>query len=363
MKLKQMQKWQLKKLLISFFGIVIVGVTFLSITSSQLYNDKMAEDDYWVENLTIPENLRTDVEKFSENATIVTTGTYIENLKEINLKACNFRLTFLLWFKWEGDPNLDMKNNFTIYKGYMNKMEVIKESNENGLNYQLVRCDATITKNYWAIRFPLESHQLRVYIEPGYMINEVRLIPGEQSSLNKGLSIAGYYVDKYATGEYAIRYENAHGDPSVPGDGRLIKSEHVTALQINRDGFGLYIKCFVALVGTITWVLITLFICTYHYVDPLSMIPAALFGTVANIMVGANLLPDALQAGLLEYVNIWGIFMILIVAISIININQIRKKYEDKEFSKLYGRVMFYTLLALVVIGNLVLPISAYIFS
>ncbi|MEA5004760.1 MAG: hypothetical protein VB081_14830, partial [Christensenella sp.] len=96
--------------------------------------------------------------------------------------------------------------------------------------------------------------------------------------------------------------------------------------------------------------------------DPLSMIPAALFGTVANIMVGANLLPDALQAGLLEYVNVWGIMMILMGAMAIININRIRKKYEDRDFSKHYGRVLFYTILILVLAGNLLMPICAYIF-
>ena len=108
--------------------------------------------------------------------------------------------------------------------------------------------------------------------------------------------------------------------------------------------------------------LITLFICTYHRVDPLSMIPAALFGTVTNIMVGANLLPDALQLGLLEFVNIFGIVTILAVAMTIININRIRNKYEDRDFASFYGRVMFYTILVLVVAGNIILPMSAYMF-
>lgn len=92
------------------------------------------------------------------------------------------------------------------------------------------------------------------------------------------------------------------------------------------------------------------------------MIPAALFGTVSNIMVGANLLPDALEVGLLEYVNIWGIFTILAVTISVINVNRIRSKFEDRDFAKFFGRVMFYSIITLTLLGHVLMPLSAYMF-
>lgn len=104
----------------------------------------------------------------------------------------------------------------------------------------------------------------------------------------------------------------------------------------------------------------TMFLCTYHRVDPLSMIPAALFGTVSNIMVGANLLPDALEIGLLEYVNAWGIFTIIAGALTIININRIRNKHGDKRFAALFGRVMSFTLMFIVILGHILMPLSAY---
>lgn len=363
MKLKEMKDWQRKKLLFSLIMILVIACTFLSITCSALYQDKMAENGYWYSALKVPEDLQLDVAELGADATKVTTGTYIENLKEINLKGCNFRVVFLTWFKWEGNEDLDMMNNFRVYKGYMNKMEVVKEIHDGNLNYQLVRCDATITKNFWTIRFPLESHQLRIYLESNYMVNDVVLVPDtEQSGLNPNLGISGFEVIHSATGSYAMRYNDAHGDPEIPAGETLVTSEHVTAMEINRADFGLYVKCFIALVGTLTWVLITLFICTYHHVDPLAMIPAALFGTVANIMVGANLLPDALQAGLIEFVNIWGVMMILMCAIVIININRIRKKYEDREFSQYYGRILFYIILILTLLGNILLPVCAYLF-
>ena len=63
--------------------------------------------------------------------------------------------------------------------------------------------------------------------------------------------------------------------------------------------------------------------------------------------------------GLLEFVNLWGVMTILSVAVVIININRIRNKYEDKEFASFYGRIMFYTILILVVAGHIALPLSA----
>lgn len=267
----------------------------------------------------------------------------------------------MVWFNWDGDKELDMANNFRVYKGLINKREVIKESFENGHCYQLVRIDVTVTKNYWTKRFPLESHQLKIYIEPNYNVNEILLTTDkEDSGYNGNLSIAGFDMVRVDTGIFDMKYGSEQGDPQFRN--AAYTTEHVTQMEINRSNGGLYAKCFIALIGTITWVLITLFICTYHRVDPLSMIPAALFGTVTNIMVGANLVPDALDMGLLEFVNIWNIMIILMTAMSIININRIRNKFEDRDFAKLFGRSMFVMILLLALAGNLIMPLCAYMF-
>ena len=115
MKLKEMKDWQRKKLLFSLIMILVIACTFLSITCSALYQDKMAENGYWYSALKVPEDLQLDVAELGADATKVTTGTYIENLKEINLKGCNFRVVFLTWFKWEGNEDLDMMNNCLLY--------------------------------------------------------------------------------------------------------------------------------------------------------------------------------------------------------------------------------------------------------
>lgn len=362
MKLRELEAAHRRRLAACFLLIVITGAVFLSYAVITLFQDKMAEDDYWEDSFTESESLRQEVADKSRNAVQVQTGTYIENLKEISLKTSSFRLVMLIWFKWEGDEALDMAYNFKVYKGTINKIETVKDYHNGNENYQLVRADISVTKNYWTRRFPLESHQLRTYLESNYPVEKVVLRADTQNSgYNPNLSVAGYTLRRYGTGVCSVKYDNNHADPEVKGS--VITNEFMTAIEINRSDWGLYVKCFIALFGTSTWVLIVLFLNTYHRVDPLSMIPAALFGTVSNIMVGANLLPDALEVGLLEYVNMWGIFTILAVTISVININRIRNKFEDRDFAKFFGRVMFYSIIVLTLIGHILMPVASYMFG
>lgn len=358
---KHMEPWQVKRLMFSVLLVVAIAVTFLGAATHQLYMDRTSEDEYWVTSMTTPETVQKRVEELSGKATTVLAGTYVENLKEISLKNSNFRLDFLVWFRWEGSTVTDMTNNFRVYKGTMNKKELVREYHDGNMHYQQFRCDATVSKNFWTQRFPLESHQLRFYLEAYPTVADVVFEADTQhSGVNPSMSISGYKLMRNAVGVFNQEYPNTQSDPMIQK--APVHTELVTAMEINRDSWGLYAKCFMALVGTITWVLITLFLNTYHRTDPLGMIPGALFGTVSNIMVGANLLPDALHMGLLEYVNIWGIFIILAASLSIINVNRIRAKYEDKDFAGFYGRVMFYTILTFTLAGNLILPLTAYMF-
>lgn len=192
MKFGELKSWQKKRLLFSFLTYVIVIVVFLAYASVTMYTDKKAEDDYWVSMLQTPKDIEERAAQFDQNATRVQVGTYVENLKEVNLKTSSFRMVVLIWFKWEGNDNLNMAKHFRIYKGTINKTEVVKNYHENGVNYQAVRCDVSITKNYWNRRFPLESHQLRMYVESELPVDDVVFVNDrENSGINDSLMKPG----------------------------------------------------------------------------------------------------------------------------------------------------------------------------
>lgn len=357
--LKEMLPWQRKRLILSVGLFLLISISFLTYSATTLYQDKVKEDEYWENYLVMDDTLQTKVDETSKDATKVYVGSYIENLKEINLKSNSFTLDYLVWFNWEGDPDLDMAYNFRIYKGNITKQQLVKDYHEGNQNYQLTRLTLTVSKTFWTPRFPLESHQLRIYIESNYPTDKVVFLKDDSES-NPNITIAGYDFTRIDSAIVANQYESNHGDPLYVEP--VVTSELVTQFEITRSDFGTYFKCFIALLGTSVWVFITLYINTNHRIDPLGMIPAALFGTVSNIMVGANLLPDALQVGLLEYVNFWGILTILSVTFTVINVNRIRNKYEDKDFAHFYGLVMFWLILIVIVAGHFILPMSAFRF-
>lgn len=357
---KKWEGWQKKRLFLCLAIIILGGFLYISYAAHDLYTDKKGEESYWNYHLAESTENTEKIAEISKAAIPVTCGVYVENLKEINIKSSSYRVVAKLWFKWDANEDLDMIHNFEIYNGTMNKLELLEDKVYDGIHYQCARIDVSVFKNFWAKRFPLESHQLRFYVEPLYRVQRVKLVADEDSGINPGVGIAGYEFQRFSNAIFNQEYDSSYGDDTIEGD--LITSEYMYQMEFNRNGFGLYLKCFIALFGTSLWVFITLFLCTYHKIDPLSMIPAALFGTVSNIMVGANLLPDALDIGLLEYVNTWGVFTILSGALVIININRIRSKYQDHEFASKFGRIMFYSLVTLVVSGHIIMPVCAYLF-
>ncbi len=351
-----------RRLVINFILFFVVAVIYLTFALGRLYFAEKKIDNKWEhwQHYDTPENL-AELERRSVNATHVTVGTYFENIRELNIKNSTFRVEMMVWFKWKGDPDLDMINHIRIYRGTINKFTVTEEYTNGDEHYQRGSLDVTINESFDTTRFPLGTYPLKVYIEPTYSIDRVRFYADGQSDINEALDLAGYSLMRYDTGIHYVVYETNYGNPSIK-DGNIMNTELLTRLEIKRNGMGTYAKCFIALIGTLTWIFIVMFINTNHRVDPLSMIPAALFGTVTNITIGANMLPDTLGLGLLEFVNMWGVMTIIGGTITVINVNRIRNKWEDKDYATLYGRVMFAEILFFTLLGHILMPFMAYHF-
>lgn len=361
MKKIHFKRWQMKKLLIWFIAVVTLGGGYICYATHSLYSDKTAEKRYWNRAMEeVDEELGTnDLSQIYPNATQVYTGTYLESIREINMQGSCFRVITSVWFRWKGDNSLDMIHNFHVYNGSINSLSVVKDEVVDGWHYQRARADITVNKDFRTVRFPMESHQLRYYIEPDHSADRVVLMEdGDNSAINGNISVPGFYVVRNDCAVRAVAYDTSYGEPNAEND---VTSEFMSQVELNRTGLGLYAKCFIALFVTSLWVFITMLLCTFHRVDPLSMIPAALFGTVVNIMVGASLMPYSTNVGLLEYVNVWGILTIIAGALTIININRIRSKYNDNNFAMLFGRITSFTLMLIVILGHILMPLSAHL--
>lgn len=350
-------KSQKNKIFLMVGAYTLIFTLLLVLFCSSLIMDNRNANRNWISDLEGNPEQNAKAAELSKNAQEVTVGTYVENLRKMDLKNSIYQIEIMVWFDWEGDPELNPADDFRIYKGTINKKEVLDERYEDGKNYQLVSVDVTISKNYHTRRFPLESHQFKYYIECNEPIEEVVFVADkENSGFNEHLTITGFEFKRFGMNTTSYTYDSTHGDPHATDT--QTTSEVVAAFEIDRADFGLYLKCFIALYATLIWILISLFVCTYHHVDPLSMVPGALFGAVGNIVIGTNLLPDSTGAGLLEYGNIYGVLMILAATAAIISINRVRG-LQDARYSKYYGRFLFYVITAFVIIGEILLPVFA----
>lgn len=371
-KLRNMQKWKKQRLIITLVLYLVFSTVYLYFTCAYLLKDNFDAETRWNNTLVENSDMLATTTKYGKEAgaAFVKTGTYIENISNINIKNNSFSAVMVVWFKWKGHNNIDMMNNFRIYKSTIDSKDVLANESINGVHYQKVRIGITETHNYNTPRFPLESHQLHIYIEPNYRCDQVVLTADtKNSTINSGLSVSGFKVIRHAVNITPITYQNTQGDPELAkiaksenvSSPKLMTTEMFTGLVLTRSSYGIYLKCFIALFATIIWVLITLYLASVHEVDPLGMIPGAFFGAVSNILVGANLLPDALETGLVEFVNIWGIGNILACAIMIISINSIRNRFDAAGFAGIYGRIMFVTSCIVILIGNILLPLVCII--
>lgn len=349
-----------------WLGLVcFIAAVYIGITSFRLYESKKDADDSWEKTLHQADEMSPEQAAAAENALQVLCGTYVENIDEIDIRQSHFSVTFQLWFSWDDGQNVpaSMFNEFMIYNGKITGKEILQEQHENGRHYQLLRVDATVKNVFKTDRFPLSSYQLKFYVMPKRQIDEIAFVPDEAgSAVNPSLIITGFRLMRSGIARFIWKDANTARYMKHENEAAMSYSEVLTAIELNRSSWGLYLKCIIALLGTSIWVLLTLFVCTYHHVNTLNMLPPILFGTVTNIMVGANLVPDAMETGLLEYINIWGIYTVIIGAIIIVQINGIRTAQKDFAFARKFGVALFYVVLITTLAGHIILPLSAYRF-
>ena len=361
MKFAKLLPWQRKKILLWFGLVATAALILLTVSGMYLAFDKHAEKTSWDDYLTEADTFTEEELAASQSAVQVSVGTYVERLDSVDIKNSKFTVTFRCWFNWEGHPELDMEGNFHIYKGTVRQAVKQEEHRENGKNYQLFTVTADVSKEFSTKRFPLGSYQLRLYLQPVDTIETIVFVPDlAGSGINSELGVAGFALCRSDHALFLYR-QRANADGAYfKGSGTKTYSEFLTAMELRRDSIGLYLKCTIALLGTSFWALIVLFLCSHHRVDSLGMMPAILIGTVTNLMIGANLVPDALHTGLLEFINLWGIYTVLLSAVLVIVINRIRSQHGDEAFAEFFGKIMFYTVLITTIAGHLILPLSAY---
>lgn len=298
-----------------------------------------------------------------EDAIDVTVGMYVESITDVSVKDNNWKAKFQLWFRWEGDtlaPEEYPGQTFLVGNGTIGSKQLMEEYHQDGVHYQLYRITATMEKYFDTTRYPLDSHQLKIFIEDDRDISEVRYVADHDNSGHSPyLTIAGFDILGYDSGLYLNEYASNMGSPELEAQGyegkKTFEFEFVT--RVNRGGYGLFLKAFLSLLSILLWVCIGLYNCAYNQTDAMGAINTGIFGVVSSMIVGMNLLSDARGSGLIEYINFFALAMILLITIYVIRINRFRARQEPEAFTNCYAKALFWsaTLLSIGSIVSLVL--------
>lgn len=357
---------QKKKLFFWSFLVLGIAISYLLYTGISLSIDKSNSEKAWEESLKAAAD---PPKQYSENenspAISVYASTYVNSIDSIDIRQSEYSISFNVLFCWNNidHPEFDMSDNFRIYNGKITEKDKLKEYDKDGMHYQVFFVSATVKEIFSTKRFPLSSYQLRFYIQPKEDMTRIHMqtMDNGYSGSNEQLNVSGFELlrtgiaDFYYEVPKPARY-GVYTDENIP----IVYSEILTCIELNRNSWGVYFKCTIALLGCTIWAFLSLFACLYYNAAAMKMLPPVLFGVVSNIMVGASLVPDTLETGLLEYINIWGIYTIIMITMVVVQVIYIRTEQKDEPYALLFGKILLIELLITITAGFIVLPLCAY---
>ena len=249
--------------------------------------------------------------------------------------------------------------------------------------FQKIHFDAKIEKTFDSPRYPLDSVQFHIYIQPNRSSDYVRYnlvdnvsINGETVAFNgfsSSFSMTNGYRRISSNGDikdlttrifyYAVNEESTlkNEDPSK----WVIKSELEIVVRANKSGMSSFIQAFINIFAVGIWMIIAFFNQSYNKQDSIGMIGTGLFAAISSILVGVSMISDANIFSLITMINVFTLGIILIMAYESIAAKRASVK-ENKvamayRFIKL--RVIFYVIVISSLMMFIALPFTAYIFT
>ncbi|MEF9894882.1 MAG: hypothetical protein RR296_01200 [Clostridia bacterium] len=363
------RKYKMKIVIAMLILIVPMGVYAVR-ASILMYNNKVETVSKYDQTPLIDDAKMAEL-TIVEGSVPVKTGMYMESITNVSVSNNSWQNTFLLWFRWNDadDPMGYLKdpadypgNRFIIGNGSFSPasktLMIDRHGVEDGLpageHYQQYRISSTVEKYFDTTRYPLDSHQLKIFIEDERDMSRVRLIPDDEfSGVSPYLTVAGFDVINTTCGSYLNEYSSKMNDPvfenvAFETEGKKTM-EFVFVTRVARSGYGLFLKAFLSLFGMLLWVCIGLYNNAYNRVDAMGAMNTGIFGAVSSMIVGMNLLSDARGSGLIEYVNFFALAMILITTVYVISINRARARKEDVTYTDCYAQMLFWVVVILTV--------------
>ena len=371
---------------------------FYSYDEGKIFNEDnfYTDEDLLVDRYTPSEDGSSQLYlEYSDNIPDVIQFNFLDNIHPSDTLAKPISLSTLYYNREQSSfPGEQQSNNFTsnnaeFYIGngsfspdsieVREKGRAYKSSDGTYRYFQKVHFDAKIEKTFDSPRYPLDSVQFHIYIQPNKDTDYIRynlvdevLIDDKVVGFNgfsQMFSITNGYrlikeSDTRKNLSTRVIYYPTYNDNSSYKDA-LIKTELEVVIRANKSGVSSFIQAFINLFAVAIWMIIAFFNQSYNNQNSIDMIGTGLFAAISSVLVGVSMISDANIFSLITMVNIFTLATILIMAYE--SIASKRAEVKNNKIEKAYRfvklRLIFYVLTICSILMFVALPLSAYIFT
>jgi len=302
------------------------------------------------------------------------------------------------------DPNFDVGkgvDNTSLFYDYdpgepyyLSNTEGKAEATSQFRMIQSMRFAVKVSKAYDNPRYPLETAQFWINVEPAkwlsvdhlrYVDADVVDVSRKQISGNTGFTYCSHDEGVYTTMSDDVAFTD--GFRPIKGDhpyARTIEydvdsenpgksySKYTVVVRANRAAFtqgnflpSTFLQAYINLAAVIIWIIIGFYNQTYAGEDSLGMLGTGMFSAISATIVGFQMLSDASMFSLMTMINIFTLAVILIMTYQAVQAKKANAR-KDKALIAYNGvklRIMYYMLTICTVIMFIGLPIASYIWT
>lgn len=235
--------------------------------------------------------------------------------------------------------------------------------------YQKVHFTATINKTFDSPRYPLDSAQFKIYIQPTKDSKYVRYI-ADESITSTYFSIGNGYrlikekenIKNFNVSLNYYKEKDLDHASSTYGE-NIIKTQLEVVVRANKHGFAIYLNSFLNIIAVAIWLILAFYNQSFNKTDSMSMIGTGFFSAISAILLGLSTVGLANTNSLLTYVNIFTLLMVLVIGFESIKAKRYTK-LEDASmiaYSNCKMRILFYTILVCSILVYILIPAISYI--
>ncbi len=271
----------------------------------------------------------------------VTTGMWVNQIHELNLKENNFVVDLYVWFRWKGE--LKPHETWSFIDGRIeSKTESSSKIFPDGSRYVCQRVIVKVTRFFDVSRYPLDGHTLSMTVEEDegedHLVQYVADV--ENSGIDPRVTMPGWTLGVKDAVAGVGQYKSNFGDVSVPAGKETRYGRMTLRLDLTRSGATYFVKVFFGV-----WVAASIaFLC--FFIKPTNVDPrfglgvGAIFAAIASEYTISSSLPEGGVATLADQVHLvayLAIFVTLAQSTASLWLVEHGKEATSKRFDKLFA--------------------------